>query len=83
MAHVSTPIECGFSLTLGDRVARGLRVLVSRQATSTRHRSSAKLARPYMVRFTSLRRFAWPSTCPLRHGMSMTISRCTEMAIIR
>ncbi len=47
----------GVSLALGESQR-------SYAACSTRRRSRSKLARPYMERFTSLRRCTWPSTCP-------------------
>ncbi len=37
-------------------------------ACRTRARSSLKLARPYMERFSSLSRLTWPSTGPLLHS---------------
>jgi hypothetical protein len=42
---------------------------VDQAARRTRRRRRSKLARPYMVRFSSLRRVIWPSACPLLHGV--------------
>jgi hypothetical protein len=41
---------------------------LTQAACSTRRRSRSKFARPYMLRFSSLSLFTWPSVWPLLHS---------------
>src|ERR671913_492047 len=51
-----------------DHFSGSLRSLVDHAVRRKRRRRRSSLARPYMLRFRSLRRLICPSACPLLHG---------------